>query len=83
MARVIRPAQAEINGRPDDRPYKSPIFMLAAMRPVHEGLIGIPGNNPRTGDGSPYKAVFLPYFLWKRSMRPAVSTSFCLPVKNG
>jgi hypothetical protein len=26
---------------------------------------------------------FLPYFLWKRSTRPAVSTSFCLPVKNG
>src|SRR2546422_10635101 len=26
--------------------------------------------------------VFL-YFLWNRSTRPAVSTSFCLPVKNG
>lgn len=25
----------------------------------------------------------LPYFCRKRSMRPAVSTSFCLPVKNG
>jgi hypothetical protein len=25
----------------------------------------------------------LPYFLWKRSTRPAVSISFCLPVKNG
>src|SRR5581483_1100037 len=24
-----------------------------------------------------------PYFRWKRSTRPAVSTSFCLPVKNG
>src|SRR5215470_9538878 len=23
------------------------------------------------------------YFFWKRSTRPAVSTSFCLPVKNG
>jgi len=26
--------------------------------------------------------VFL-YFLWNRSTRPAVSTSFCLPVKKG
>jgi len=26
---------------------------------------------------------FLEYFFWKRSTRPAVSTSFCLPVKNG
>jgi len=25
----------------------------------------------------------LAYFFWKRSTRPAVSTSFCLPVKNG
>jgi hypothetical protein len=25
----------------------------------------------------------LPYFFWNRSTRPAVSTSFCLPVKNG
>ena len=23
------------------------------------------------------------YFFWKRSTRPAVSTSFCLPVKKG
>ena len=23
------------------------------------------------------------YFFWKRSTRPAVSTNFCLPVKNG
>ena len=23
------------------------------------------------------------YFFWKRSTRPAVSISFCLPVKNG
>src|SRR5438046_10584184 len=29
----------------------------------------------------PY-AFFL-YFLWNRSIRPAVSTSFCLPVKKG
>ena len=28
-------------------------------------------------------AVFFPYRLLKRSTRPAVSTSFCLPVKNG
>ena len=27
--------------------------------------------------------VFVPYFCRKRSTRPAVSTSFCLPVKNG
>jgi len=27
--------------------------------------------------------VFIPYFRRKRSMRPAVSTSFCLPVKKG
>jgi uncharacterized membrane protein YiaA len=23
------------------------------------------------------------YFFWKRSMRPAVSSNFCLPVKKG
>src|SRR4029078_38515 len=28
-------------------------------------------------------AVFLPYRLLNLSTRPAVSTSFCLPVKNG
>ena len=28
-------------------------------------------------------AAALAYFFWKRSTRPAVSTSFCLPVKNG
>jgi hypothetical protein len=28
-------------------------------------------------------AAALAYFLVKRSTRPAVSTSFCLPVKNG
>jgi len=28
-------------------------------------------------------AVCLPYFWRKRSTRPAVSTSFCLPVKKG
>ena len=26
---------------------------------------------------------FRPYLRWKRSTRPAVSTSFCLPVKKG
>src|SRR5208337_387679 len=28
-------------------------------------------------------AAALAYFFWKRSTRPAVSTSFCLPVKKG
>jgi hypothetical protein len=27
--------------------------------------------------------LFKPYRLWKRSIRPAVSISFCFPVKNG
>jgi len=27
--------------------------------------------------------VFLAYRFWKRSTRPAVSTNFCVPVKNG
>src|ERR1700757_743078 len=31
----------------------------------------------------PAAAGMLAYFFWKRSTRPAVSTSFCLPVKNG
>src|SRR5215469_8837996 len=31
----------------------------------------------------PAAAGTLAYFFWKRSTRPAVSTSFCLPVKNG
>ena len=30
-----------------------------------------------------YLASFIPYFFLKRSTRPAVSISFCLPVKNG
>src|SRR5437773_12520680 len=39
-------------------------------------------------EGSPARDYFLAafafaYFFWKRSTRPAVSTSFCLPVKNG
>src|SRR5512136_2098477 len=25
----------------------------------------------------------MPYRFWKRSIRPAVSTNFCFPVKNG
>jgi len=28
-------------------------------------------------------AGFFPYLRWNRSTRPAVSISFCLPVKNG
>jgi hypothetical protein len=32
------------------------------------------------GGFSPF---FRPYRRWKRSMRPAVSISFCFPVKNG
>src|SRR5262249_150517 len=31
----------------------------------------------------PAAAGMLAYFFWKRSTRPAVSMSFCLPVKNG
>src|SRR5258708_28959206 len=31
----------------------------------------------------PAAAGTLAYFFWKRSTRPAVSTSFCLPVKKG
>ncbi len=27
--------------------------------------------------------LFFPYFRWNRSTRPAVSTSFCFPVKKG
>src|SRR5712691_642263 len=39
-------------------------------------------------EGSPARNYFLAafafaYFFWKRSTRPAVSTSFCFPVKNG
>jgi hypothetical protein len=41
----------------------------------------------RTGDGVRESVAeaqaFVPYFCRKRSMRPAVSISFCLPVKNG
>jgi hypothetical protein len=33
--------------------------------------------------GNRYFVVFLPYRFWKRSTRPAVSTNFCVPVKNG
>ena len=29
------------------------------------------------------EAALSAYFFWKRSTRPAVSISFCLPVKNG
>jgi hypothetical protein len=38
----------------------------------------------RVGDAiAEAQAPVFPYFWRKRSMRPAVSMSFCLPVKNG
>jgi hypothetical protein len=37
----------------------------------------------RVSESAAETQVGLPYFSRKRSTRPAVSTSFCLPVKNG
>src|SRR5206468_10862677 len=37
-------------------------------------------------DAQPFGRIYFfgrPYFLWNRSIRPAVSISFCFPVKNG
>src|SRR5205814_126525 len=38
---------------------------------------------PRQAGAEPEPLRLRPYLRWKRSTRPAVSTSFCLPVKNG
>src|SRR5204862_322850 len=38
---------------------------------------------PRQAGVEPEPLRLRPYLRWKRSTRPAVSTSFCLPVKNG
>jgi hypothetical protein len=41
------------------------------------------GSGERLREAIAEAQACLPYFCRKRSMRPAVSTSFCLPVKNG
>ena len=63
--------------------------LLVAVLDLPELIEHDPRSGP--GDGAPgpgpapraAATLLAPYFFWKRSMRPAVSTSFCLPVKNG
>ena len=63
-------------------PVKDAIFAAGRCRgqaaSVHE---------QRSGQGRATLRYFLAalsaYFFWKRSTRPAVSSSFCFPVKNG
>ena len=40
-------------------------------------------KSPSTQSVRPGAFCYMPYFFLKRSTRPAVSTSFCLPVKKG
>jgi hypothetical protein len=58
---------------------------LVAERPrIGEVALDLARPRYRLGDAvAEAQASFFPYFWRKRSMRPAVSISFCLPVKNG
>jgi hypothetical protein len=59
-----------------------------ALVPQRAGILQValdfPGALDCLGDAiAEAQAPVFPYFWRKRSMRPAVSMSFCLPVKNG
>jgi hypothetical protein len=51
---------------------------------IRQVALDFPCALNRLGDAvAEAQAPVFPYFWRKRSMRPAVSMSFCLPVKNG
>src|SRR5262249_14945228 len=51
---------------------------------IHHGVEAADERSRRPRPDLPHQALpFFAYFFWKRSMRPAESTNFCLPVKNG
>jgi hypothetical protein len=51
---------------------------------IEEVALDLGGAPERVGETvAEAQALALPYFWRKRSTRPAVSMSFCLPVKNG
>jgi hypothetical protein len=50
---------------------------------VGELLLDLLGAGQRVGESVAEAQLSFPYFWRKRSTRPAVSTNFCLPVKNG
>jgi hypothetical protein len=60
------------------------LALVAEGPRVGEVAFDLPGALDRFGDAvAEAQAPVFPYFWRKRSMRPAVSMSFCLPVKNG
>jgi hypothetical protein len=48
-----------------------------------EGALDFLSPRQRLGEAVAEAQLCLPYFVRKRSTRPAVSISFCFPVKNG
>jgi hypothetical protein len=48
-----------------------------------ERALDFVGPRQRLGEAVAKVQLCFPYFVRNRSTRPAVSTSFCLPVKNG
>jgi hypothetical protein len=50
---------------------------------IDERALDLLGAGDRVGEAIAETQVVFPYFCRKRSTRPAVSTSFCFPVKNG
>ena len=48
-----------------------------------EGALDFISPRQPLGEAVAKAQLCLPYFVRKRSTRPAVSISFCLPVKNG
>ena len=63
------------HGRIGQHPIQLLVARLDAGELVEQQLIEQDGLGRRRR-----AAVPLPYFFWKRSMRPAASTNFCLPV---
>lgn len=50
---------------------------------VEQVALDVSRPSDRLGETVAETQLFFSYFCRKRSTRPAVSTSFCLPVKNG
>ena len=80
----------ELPGERDDL-LESPVFpaqlgeagRVSRRRRVGEQVLDLGGALERLGQSVAETQAFVPYFWRKRSTRPAVSMSFCLPVKNG
>ena len=56
---------------------------LAAYQDIFRRRFGFCIRHQISQDLDGFASLSKPYRLWKRSIRPAVSISFCFPVKNG